>query len=352
MGLSTVSIDHFRCLEHVGLELHPGHNLVWGNNASGKTSMLEAIFVLGRGRSFRTRSSERLIQHGRDLLVVFGQTNEAIPRNLGVQVSRASETVAKIDGSFTSSLAELSKVFAVQVIEPGIHRLIEEGGHRRRRWLDWGVFHVEPGFIDAWSAYSRALKQRNAALKTQPEFADAWDLELVRWGESIAGSRARFLEALQPYWQRAISNLTGLEVELHYSRGWVQGLSLAEAFRTSHARDRQRGITHAGPQRADIVVRINGKPARDVFSRGQQKMAAIAMTLAQLRLLKEVAAVKPTLLLDDPAAELDRIRLERFTEQIIELDCQLVVTALSSDLDPLGTPDRSFHVEQGEVQLV
>lgn len=352
MGLSSFSVDHFRCLKHVSLDFHPGHNLIWGHNASGKTSLLEAVFLLGRGRSFRTRSSERLIQHGQERLVVFGRTDQPPSRALGVQVSRGAETVAKVDGSFVSSLAELSRAFAVQVIEPGVHRLIEEGGHRRRRWLDWGVFHVEPGFIDTWSMYTRALKQRNAALKTQPEFADAWDLELIRLGESIAQSREQFLDQLHPHWIQTISALTDLQMELHYSRGWAQGISLAEALKAAHGRDRQRGTTHAGPHRADVFLRSQGKLARDVLSRGQQKMAAIALVLSQLSLLKQVAGLTPTLLLDDPAAELDRVRLKRFTTQVSELNCQLIVTALSSDLDPLGTPDRAFHVEQGEVQLV
>lgn len=352
MGLSTLSVDHLRCIERVALELHPGHNLIWGDNASGKTSLLEAVFLLGRGRSFRTRSSERLIQHGRERLVVFGRTDGAHPQGIGVQVSRGAETIAKIDGGFVSSLAELTQVFAVQVIEPGVHRLIEEGGYRRRRWLDWGVFHVEPQFIDTWSVYTRALKQRNAALKTQPEFADAWDLELIRLGESIAESRGRFLDALQPFWSQMVANLIDREVELHYSRGWAQGVTLSEAFKTSYSRDRQRGITHSGPHRADLAIKLNGKLAREVLSRGQQKMTAIAMILAQLNLLKQVAGVTTTLLLDDPAAELDRMGLKRFAAQVIDLKTQLVVTALSSDLDPLGPPDRSFHVEQGRVQLV
>src|SRR5262245_42867647 len=138
MSLAELTVDNFRCLQRIDLTLHPGHNLIWGENASGKTSVLEAMFLLGRGRSFRTRSSERLIRHGQECLVVFGRTH-GVPQTLGVQVSREDGTIAKIDGVFTQSLVELSRAFAVQVIEPGIHRLVEEGGHRRRRWLDWGV---------------------------------------------------------------------------------------------------------------------------------------------------------------------------------------------------------------------
>jgi len=352
VSLAALSVENLRCLEQASLDLHTGHNLLWGGNGSGKTSLLESIFVLGRGRSFRTRNSERLIRHGQDKLIVFGRTDQVTPQTLGVQVSRLNGTIAKVAGNYVRSLAELSRAFAVQVIEPGIHRLVEEGGHRRRRWMDWAVFHVEPGFIEIWSSYTRSLKQRNAALRSQPEQATAWDPELIRLGELISTLRQAFVEQLQPYWSRSTSGLLGMEVELSYARGWPLGISLAEALTSARERDIHRGLTHAGPHRADIVIRLHGKPARDVLSRGQQKLVAIAMTLAQLQLIQEATGVSPSLLLDDPAAELDHDRLTRFAEQIASLRCQLVVTALSADLDPLGTPDRVFHVEQGKAEPV
>ncbi len=166
LSLIELTVDDLRCIEHAELQLHPGHNLIWGSNGSGKTSLLESIFLLGRGRSFRTRNSERLIRHGRDRLVVFGRTGGDVnsidhdqmdsggrsssasvvhgPRAqaLGVQVSRADGTIARISGATARSLTELSQAFPVQVIDPGVHKLVEEGGHRRRRWMDWAVFHV------------------------------------------------------------------------------------------------------------------------------------------------------------------------------------------------------------------
>lgn len=349
MSLADLTVDHLRCLRHVELTLHPGQNLIWGANGSGKTSLLEAIFLLGRGRSFRTRNSERLITHGEDRLVVFGRTSNSTSHTLGVQASRKEGTVAKIDGTFASSLAELSSIFAVQVIEPGAHKLIEEGGHRRRRWMDWAVFHVEPSFVEQWSRYMRALKQRNAALRTHPDQASAWDPELARAGEAIAESRRSMLERLQPYWQQVVEQLTGFSPELHYSRGWTQDIPLSQALKDARDRDTHRGITHVGPHRADVLIRVNGRPAREVLSRGQQKLVAVAMTLSQLFLLRDLTGAAPTLLLDDPAAELDSTRLQLFIEQVAGLQGQLVVTSLQRDFSLWGKPDRVFHVEQGVV---
>jgi DNA replication and repair protein RecF len=355
MSLAELTVENVRCIRRAELPLHEGHNLIWGSNASGKTSLLEAVFLLGRGRSFRTRSSERLIRHGEPHLRVFGRLAAAdapVPVPIGVEVSRKEGTVAKVAGGFVPSLAELSRAFAVQVIEPGAHKLIEEGAQRRRRWMDWAVFHVEPSFIESWSRYARVLKQRNAALRTAPDSARVWDPELVRLGEQIAQLRRSFMARLQPYWVSAIQDLTGLDVELYYGQGWAADVALADALAASWERDVARGITHAGAHRADIVVRLERGLARETLSRGQQKLVAAAMTLSQLHLIRELTGTLPTLLLDDPAAELDRTRLRKFVEQVRQLQCQLVVTSLSPEVSLFGQPDKVFHVEQGELRPV
>jgi DNA replication and repair protein RecF len=283
---------------------------------------------------------------------VVGKTRAETPEVIGLEVSRQEGTVAKIRGTFASSLAELSRVFAVQVIEPGAHKLIEEGAQRRRRWMDWAVFHVEPSFIDVWSRYARAVKQRNSALRTAPDQASAWDPEVARQGELIAGLRRDFVDKLQPYWKRTVAALTDLDVELHYSQGWIAEHSLTEALAQNRERDVARGMTHSGPHRADIVVRLERGLARETLSRGQQKLVAAAMTLAQLAMIRELTGTLPTLLLDDPAAELDGDRLSRFVAEVRALHCQLVMTSLSPEVRLFGSPDRVFHVEQGRVAPV
>ncbi len=357
MSLTELIVDDVRCIEHAELRLHAGQNLIWGGNGSGKTSLLESIFLLGRGRSFRTRNSERLIRYGKDRLVVFGRvagdaSSGGAPvagQPLGVQVSRADGTLARIGGATAKSLTELTQVFPVQVIDPGIHKLVEEGGHRRRRWMDWGVFHVEPQFGDWWVRYTRALKQRNAALRSQPQQASAWDSELVRLGELIAEARRRFVEGLLPHWRESALALSGLEPELHYFKGWAQDVTLSDALAASRPRDEAKRLTHPGPHRADLLVRMNHRPAREVLSRGQQKLVAVAMTLAQLNLLQQTTQATPTLLLDDPAAELDGDHLRRFIDQVMRLRPQLILTSLHADFRLFGTPDQMFHVEQGKV---
>jgi DNA replication and repair protein RecF len=211
---------------------------------------------------------------------------------------------------------------------------------------------VEPGFADLWVRYTRAVKQRNAALRHQPGQAAAWDPEVARLGELIAAARGRMLEQLRPSWNASVAALSGLDVDLHYSRGWSQDVSLAQALADSRARDQSKGLTHSGPHRGDVLVRLTGRVAREVLSRGQQKLVAIALILAQMQLLQEATATTPTLLLDDPAAELDAAHLTRFIEEVSRLKCQLVITSLQPESDLFGRPERVFHVEQGGVAPV
>lgn len=350
MALAELAVDQLRCIEHAQLHLAPRLSLIYGENGSGKTSLLESMFLLGRGRSFRTRSSERLIRLGQPQLTVFGVTAGEVGHRIGLQVSRADGIRARADGEDLAALAELSSLLPVQAIDPDVHKLVEEGSYGRRRWLDWAVFHVEPGFSGHWSRYQRALKQRNAQLRLGGGPLEVWDAELLAHGEPLTRARQAALDGLMPYWTRLVSALLAPEVDLAFHRGWSKEHSLAEALSLARARDEQRGTSGVGPHRADVVLRCEGRPARDVLSRGQQKLVAAALILAQLQYLRAAVGLRPVLLLDDPAAELDDHRLAQFIAAVQALETQLIVTSLRSDFAIFGQPERVFHVEQGRVQ--
>ena len=350
MPLASLHVEGLRSLTPTDLAFAPRLNLIHGQNGSGKTSLLESIFLTGRGRSFRTRHTEQLITRGRDRLQLFSQTTGPDHR-IGFEYHRDESYTARLDGRDVQTLAELPVAFFVEVIDPEVHRLIEGAPGERRRWLDWGVFHVEQGFLDHWLRYSRALRQRNAALKTGQD-PRAWDRELVAQGQEIARLRGEWFESVAPFWAETVARLCGLPVEMSYFRGWAADRELPEVLSANLERDRERGSTGSGPHRADVHLRIAGKAAKESLSRGQQKLVAASMVLALLQRLRALQTVPPTLLLDDPAAELDSQRLGGLVELVRDLDCQLVLTSLDPDLKLFGQPERVFHVEQGRCQVV
>ena len=349
MSLAELRIENLRCIETAALEFSPELNLIAGENGAGKTSILEAIFLLGRGRSFRTRSSEKLIRHGQPKLVVYGRTDDMPPKHAGIEIASDGGTRARINGENAASLLELSGVVPVQAIDPEIHKLVDQGPERRRRWLDWLVFHVEPSFAVHWSRYNRALKQRNAALKSGAAVIDAWDKEMVTNGVAITQARQRILERLLPRLKQTFERFGALDVSAGFSSGWSAECSFEEALRSHRDRDRQRGTTTAGPHRADVTLRRAHRAARETLSRGQQKLTAVAMIITPLQLLQDEQGMRAVLLLDDPAAELDDRNLQRLFAELSSLRCQMIATSLTPETALFQAPKATFHVEQGRV---
>ena len=349
MSLAGLRIENLRCVQSAALEFSPELNLIAGENGAGKTSILEAIFLLGRGRSFRTRTSERLIRYGQPRLTVFGRTDDSPSRNAGIEIAADGGTRARINGENASSLLELSGVVPVQAIDPEIHKLVDQGPERRRRWLDWLVFHVEPTFAIHWSRYNRALKQRNAALRSGATAPDVWDRELISNGVAITEARQRSLARLLPRLTETFERFGALDVVATFNTGWPADQDLETALRTHRDRDRQRGTTTSGPHRADVPLRRSHRAARETLSRGQQKLTAIAMIVSQLRLLQDELGMRAVLLLDDPAAELDEKNLQRLFDELASLKSQMIATSLTPETALFQAPKATFHVEQGRV---
>jgi DNA replication and repair protein RecF len=351
MTLRRVQVSDFRCLRSAEVEFDPQFTLVSGPNASGKTSLLEAVYVLGRGRSFRTRTLDHLIRSGADHFVIFGEV-ELPERRVGLGVEGSARGIrARLGGERVSSLAELAATLPVQIIDPEVHRLIEEGPSRRRRFLDWGVFHVEHEYVQRWQRYQQVLKQRNAALKArQPRAAvAAWDVELVKLGEYLNEARSRYVSSLLTNASSLTRSLLGLELGLSYRSGWPRDVSFQEALSASWAKDQEAGTTQVGPQRAEIAIRLNGAHVKDRISRGQQKLLAAALLMAQLSQFPRDATVRPTLLLDDPAAELDGDRLFGLIHEVTRQAVQLVVTSLDAEFTAFGSPGRRYVVTAGQL---
>jgi DNA replication and repair protein RecF len=360
MELIRLVVADVRSVAQAELDLGPGLNLITGGNGAGKTSLLEAVHLLGYGRSFRGRVRDGLVRVGRPHLDVFlewrdgaGRVRRAGLRHGGAQWE------ARLDGQAAPSLTELCAELAVVTFEPGSHALIAGGGVGRRRFLDWSLFHVEPTFLSLWRRYARALKQRNALLKTNPTPASlaAWEREMADSGEPLTRMRQGYLDTLEPVLAATAADfLPELgSAGLAFLPGWRQGdLSLADALLLGRDRDLASGFTGVGPHRADWRLDFVGLPAPAALSRGQEKLTALACILAQARDFARRQGEWPVVCLDDLTSELDIPHQHRVLTALLESGAQLLLTATESPpvLAGLPSPTRRFHVEQGQVRDV
>jgi DNA replication and repair protein RecF len=342
---------NFRNLEVVEIQPERGLNYFYGENGAGKTSLLEALFLLSRGKSFRTISSDELIRHQADAFQIFIEARSGEEKHrLGLERNKKNWRARK-NGQDVALLSELSRALPIVLMEPNSHTLVSGSPDGRRRFLDWGVFHVEPRFLDTWRQYSRSLKQRNAALRRrQAAVIDSLDEIIAPLGEQINAYRKRYSKDLAEEFNRQLdSDRAGLqEIGLRFHKGWKSD-SLAEALVLGRDRDMEQGLTQHGPHRADLLLERDGRPIKTILSRGEQKNVAACLLLSQAELLKR-AGQDPVILLDDLASEFDQRHFKEVLRKALSCASQVWVTGvLANGLE--GEP-AVFHVEHGNILKV
>ncbi len=361
MQLTRLVVSGVRNLQPLELAPGPQLNFVVGANGAGKTSLLEAIHLLAYGRSFRGRVRDGLVRTGAEAAEVFAEWAEpgGVRRRAGLRHT-GQEWTGRLDGEAVRQLGDLCAALAAVSFEPGSHTLVTGSAEARRRYLDWGLFHVEHGegrFHPLWRRYARALKQRNVLLKQRApgHQLDAWDAELASAGEHLDQERRRYVERLQPRFAALSASLApGLgEAGLDYRPGWRRDqMPLADALLLARERDQVAGFTSVGPHRADWRVGHLLRPAQEALSRGQAKLTALACLLAQAEDFADVRGHWPVFLLDDLASELDRDHQRRLLERLRGSGAQVFVTGT----DPIPAlleadwPVAMFHVEHGRLR--
>ncbi len=354
MRVCKLSVDGVRNLVDVVVEPGPALNLFVGPNGAGKTSLLEALHCLGHGRSFRRGGRhEYLSRQARRALIVAELETASGRHRLGLE-RRPADWQARLDGRELGSLGELAQCLAVAVFHPGLHELIEGAPEERRRFLDFGVFHVEPSFFPVWQTYRRALRQRNAALRTGAPAAGVrvWDEALADAGEQLTLLRARHVAALAGSFERMLARvapeLGAIGVAL--SRGWTEGKALMEALADHLASDREQRFTRCGPHRADLKLAGPDGRVAGRLSRGQQKLVALALLLAQTETLRTSSGLRPVIGLDDLPSELDRAHPQQVISILLDQGSQLWVTGTEApQIRSVPEDTRMFHVEHGRI---
>jgi len=356
MPLVSLEFHNIRVYERIQLEPSPHLNLVSGGNASGKTTLLEAIYLLGTGRSFRTTQTEQLRRTGSSDFSVTGKLQNAHGETIRLGLAHSNNgRRASINGLEQAKVSSLALHLPLQVISPDTHYEFQQSAKYRRGALDWCLFHVEPDFSSLWSRFQRLLHQRNAALKShsQAKARHVWDDELIEVGESLHTARTRLTEQLLPHFQSSCQFLLGRNhyVNLVLQPGWGIESTFSASLRQDRERDLARGFTHSGPQRADLEITLNSQASCQSASHGQNKILVIALRLAQISYLLQAKSRNCCLLIDDLAAELDHVHRARLTRYLAGLSVQVFVTTTETSLiDREFWPShKTFHVEHGTI---
>lgn len=369
MPIKTVEIKGIRNLKKAVLQDCATVNLLSGMNGSGKTSVLEAIFLLGMGRSFRATKLDTLINEDMTGFAVRGilaNINGTVS-TIGVSKDRGEPQRLRVNRESIKAVAGLARELPLILINHETLTLVDGGPKPRRQYVDWGAFHVKPDFISVWRKAQRGLRQRNSLIRRHngasaglaapwPPDIEAWEQELSREAGLIDDMRRQYICSVVPFVYKFLSSFGSLpEIEIKYQRGWPEGAILADCLKSSRDKDGRLGHTHLGPHRATLEILAQGGPATDVLSRGQQKLVSAALKLAQgEHIIKTMGIAKsPVFLVDDLPAELDSQHRREFCRLLEEIGCQAFIT--STDADLIGAhwqrPDevRLFHVEHGNL---
>lgn len=379
MAIQRLEVTGLRNLRHVRLEGFGRVNIISGPNGSGKTSLLEAVYLLGMGRSFRGSRIGPLINHDMESLVVHGDILGVGGQHhsLGLLRSKAGEQQARIDRKPVASLVEMARELPLQVLDSDSFALIDGGPKVRRQFMDWGVFHVKPSFLDLWRRAQRALKQRNSLLRgaglgrssqaarariSGDDGLDAWERELAHSAEQLDILRQEYLEILRPHLSQMLGAFPDLPgISLEYRRGWRADQSLSELLLAGREKDLDIGYTQAGPHRATLEIKADGLSAVDVLSRGQQKLVVASLRLAQGACLAEATGRQGVFLVDDLPAELDSEHRRTLSGLLAGLGAQVFITSVDADIvrgpmsmEPWFQQDevKWFHVERGEYRCL
>ena len=353
MRIELLRAHHLRCLP--GMEIRPSPRLNWliGPNGAGKTTVLEAVYLLSHGHSFRGGARDTLIQRGETGFTLYAELEcGSTPHRVGLARAEGQWRV-QIDGDGCTTLSHLLETCAVVCFEPGSHALLTGGAEQRRRFLDWGVFHVEHHSLVWWREYRRALRQRNALLKASgsSDQFEFWEDELGRLAVQIDRERRAYFDELREHVSElACTLLPELgQPLLAFRSGWNPERPLREWLAENRGQDMGRGHTRLGPHHADWRLEFERAPGREFLSRGQTKLAALSCVLAQASLFAIQQGEWPILCLDDLTSELDAAHQRLVLDWVAERPAQAWLT--STQLPGVSAEGAErFHVEHGTLR--
>ena len=351
MTISQLSLTDFRNLRSTTLDFDSRFNMIVGENGSGKTSLLEAIYVLCQAHSFRTHQLKQCVNHAKSNFLLFGRFSD-----FKAGLSKSSRKLdIHVNGEAVQRRSELVKLAPINIVNADCFAMIDGAPQKRRAFIDWCLFHVEHSFAESWSDFRHALRQRNRLLKTRQDLKllDYWDEHLLAPSLRLHRMRKQQCAELQKIITMELEELLhGIPVELEYRQGWPESIELKEALLEQRQRDIRRGFTNSGIHRDDLVLTSQGRMVGEVLSRGQSKRLGIALMLAALKMVSQCNKQRIILLIDDLQSELDPSAQKRVYQQLKKMDLQLFVSNIDCEVaETFATKEfKMFHVEHGIIK--
>lgn len=349
-----LTLNNLRIFEEAFLQPQQGINVITGCNGSGKTTVLEGVYLLSRGRSFRHREAAPLIREGKEELLLTARLEDRSGNrhHLGMRRSRQDAEV-RLDGRPASKRSEVLSLLPLQWIGPEPQILLTGSPAVRRSFVDNGLFHVEHRYLALLQKYNRALDQRNAQLRGRDiEQLESWESQMDVTAQSLDQLRRAYTAELSERLGEMLDDW-GMQdkLEIQYRRGWRDDIELGALLKQSRPVDIQQRYTGMGPHRADLLIKSSSQKTGRRLSRGQQKMLACALHFIQSAITTERSDRTDILLFDDLPAELDQQNRRKLIDYIGEYFTQSFITSLeAADLPDCQDNRSMFHVEHGRFQ--
>ncbi len=361
MRLCSVAVADFRNIRSVLIEPGERFNLLHGLNGQGKTNLLEAIYLLGSPRSFRTFRLPELIRHGESKAQIHGTVESGgIENSLQLCIEAAGRKV-EIDGKAVHKASELHGKLNAVVFSPDDTGMVRMGPDSRRRYLDRTVYMGDIGYLHCWHSYQRILKQRNHLLKTSDRSClEIWTEKLAETGAEVIERRLKFVAILDKKLQKYYATISGSSEisRLSYQPNGIQSTEreqiyedLLEMFKRQQRSDERYGTTTAGPHRDDLSLELDDRSLKAFGSQGQQKSYVLALKMAEMDNLQDIFGEAPLLLLDDMSSELDARRNQNLMEFLTTREIQVFITTTERSPVLLDAAPHCavFHVEDGNL---
>lgn len=357
MMVKSLVLHTFRNINKAQLNLDPGLNIIFGDNGSGKTALLEALYFLNTGRSFRTSQTEHLIQQEQQDFTLIAELEHETQSTLrlALKKTRRQDTEMRINQDKIKKWSDFAKWLPIQALTPESFSLLLDGPKTRRSFIDWGIFYQDDSYHTDWALFQKVHQQRNALLKSTGLNAqiETWNQHYILYAEKVTGRRISYINSLNDVLQGIIDTfLPQFNLQISYEHGWDSKYALLQVLNNQLERDKIAGYTHSGPHKADLIIKANHVPAKQILSRGQLKLLVCALKLAQGKLLQLTTGKKALYMIDDLSSELDQQHRTVLMQQLQAIGAQQLVTtiepkAITNVLSQI--PAKVFHVKHGQV---